>query len=203
MLHSLQRSEFLRPRERLHELLALQQIAAGVRDGSTIGTERLADMRTMAGQLQELLQRGLVRATLSAEGTSYVLSEAGQSRLRVLIVDLARELETLTESTRTLLRADLVPLTRAGVERVVLYPFGETAEMAYSLITGLGMVVTGIVDDSSRKWGIRFHDLQVQPPTAIRALSPDAVIVTSAVFQVPILAKLDAMQLDGVRIHVL
>ena len=130
MLHSLQRSEFLRPRERLHELLALQQIAAGVRDGSTIGTERLADMRTMAGQLQELLQRGLVRATLSAEGTNYVLSEAGQSRLRVLIVDLARELETLTESTRTLLRADLVPLTRAGVERVVLYPFGKTAEMA-------------------------------------------------------------------------
>ena len=30
MLHSLQRSAFLRPRERFHELLALQQIAIGV-----------------------------------------------------------------------------------------------------------------------------------------------------------------------------
>ncbi len=203
MLHSLQRSVFLRPRERFHELLALQQIAIGVRDGAQPGNDRLADQRTMAGHLQELLQRGLVAASDTADGVSYTLTDTGRKRLRMLTVDLARELESLQEATRSMVRATLVPLALEGVQRVVFYPFGETAEMAYAVVAGLGMDVIGIVDDSPRKWGARFHGLQVQPAAALPSLAPDAVLVTSAVFQEAILTKLAAMPLDGIRIHVI
>jgi hypothetical protein len=201
MLHSLQRSTFIRPRERLHELLALQQIAVGLRDGNLTGHDRLTDQRTMAGQVQELIQRGLVLATDGTSGVAYSLSASGRSRLRMLTVDLARELETLQESTRAIVRAPLVSLALDGVRRVVLYPFGETAEMTYTVVIGLGMEVVGIVDDSPRKWGVRFHGLQVQPASALLSFAPDAVLVTSAVFQEAILARLAAMPLDGIRVH--
>lgn len=203
MLHSLQRSAFLRPRERLHELLALQQIAIGVRDGNAPGSERLTDQRTMAGHVQELVQRGLAFVTPVGDDLMYALTEAGSRRLRILTVDLARELETLQEATRSLMRASLVSLALAGVQRVVLYPFGETAEMTYALVRALEMDVIGIVDDSPRKWGVRFHGLQVQPAATLTALAPDAVLVASAVFEEQILVKLAAMSLGTMRIHVL
>lgn len=203
MLHSLQRSAFLRPRERFYELLALQQIAAGVRAGSSSGNDRLADQRTLAGQLQSLLQRDLVVARDDGAVTEYILTDRGLKRLRMLTVDLARELESLKDATRAMLRASLVPLALDGVQRVVFYPFSETAEIAYEIVTGLGLEVIGIVDDSPRKWGVRFHGLQVRPADALLDVKPDAIIITSAVFHEPILAKLGAMPLDGVRIHVI
>ena len=203
MLHSLQRSAFLRPRERFHELLALQQISVGIPDGAPTGTDRLADRRTMAGHLQELVQRGLVVVTEGADSVSYTLSDSGRTRLRMLTVDLARELEALQEATRALIRGPLVALALEGVRRVVFYPFGETAEMAYAVVLGLGMEVIGIVDDSPRKWGVRFHDLQVQPAAVLTSLAPDAVLVTSAVFQDAILTRLADMPLDGIRVHVI
>jgi hypothetical protein len=203
MLHSLQRSAFLRPRERLYEMLALQQLAVGVHDGAPTGSERLADRRTMAGHLQELLQRGLIISTNNADRVQYALTDAGKRRLRMLTIDLARELESLQDATRAMIRADLVPLALDGVQRVVFYPFGETAEMAYTVVTGLGLEVVGIVDDSPRKWGVRFHGLQVLPAATLPSLAPDAVLVTSAVFQEAILTKLKALPLEGVRIHML
>ncbi len=203
MLHSLQRSAFLRPRERLYEMLALQQLALGVHDGAAAGSERIADQRTMAGHLQELLQQGLVVATNTVDRAEYALTDAGKRRLRMLTIDLARELESLQDATRAMIRAALVPLALDGVRRVVFYPFGETAEMAYTVVTGLGLDVVGIVDDSPRKWGVRFHGLQVLPATTLPSLAPDAVLVTSAVFQEAILTKLRALPLEGVRIHIL
>ena len=203
MQHSLQRSAFLRPRERLYELLALQQLAVGVGDASAPSSERLADQRTMAGQLQELVQRGLVVEANGGDTVSYALTDSGRRRLRILTVDLARELDSLQEATRAMVRATLVPLALDGVQRVVFYPFGETAEMAYTVVAGLGMQVVGIVDDSPRKWGARFHGLQVQPSAVLLELAPDAILVTSAVFEEAILSKLAAMPLDGIRIHVI
>ncbi|MCY7300067.1 MAG: hypothetical protein LH616_12755 [Ilumatobacteraceae bacterium] len=184
-------------------MLALQQVDIAAGERSAVGHDRLADQRTMAGQVQELVQRGLVLAVDSGGAVTYVLSESGRTRLRMLTIDLARELEMLQEATRALVRVNLVPLSLSGARSVALYPFGETAEMAYAVVTGLGFDVVGIVDDSPRKWGIRFHGLQVQPASALLTLAPDAVLVTSAVFQREIVAKLNAMPLAGTRIHVL
>ncbi len=184
-------------------MLALQQLALGVHDGAAAGSERIADQRTMAGHLQELLQQGLVVATNTVDRAEYALTDAGKRRLRMLTIDLARELESLQDATRAMIRAALVPLALDGVRRVVFYPFGETAEMAYTVVTGLGLDVVGIVDDSPRKWGVRFHGLQVLPATTLPSLAPDAVLVTSAVFQEAILTKLRALPLEGVRIHIL
>ena len=123
--------------------------------------------------------------------------------MHLLIVDLERELTGLHDAARELLRRHFVPLAIEGVRRVAFYPFGETAEAAYAAMDGLGFELVGIVDDSVAKQGLRFHGLRVETPSSLAALAPEAVIVTTAVFQDRIIARLAELELPGVRIHTL
>lgn len=203
MLHKLHRSSFLRPRERLYELLALYQ--ADARQGLALeaGPEAMLDQRTLAGYVANLEERNLLdRAKDSTDGR-YRLTEAGRRRLHLLIVDLARELGGLHDAARELLRRSFVPLALEGVRRVAFYPFGETAEAAFSAMDGLGFELVAIVDDAESKQGLRFHGLRVEAPDVLRERAPEVVVVTTAVFEDLIAARLQAMQLEHVRIHTL
>ena len=202
MLHKLHRSNFLRPRERLYELITLYQ--ADANEGLTLesGPEAMLDQRTMAGYVADLEERALVERA-DGEAGRYRLTTAGRRRLHLLIVDLERELTGLHDAARELLRRNFVPLAIEGVRRVAFYPFGETAEAAYAAMDGLGFELVGIVDDSVAKQGLRFHGLRVETPSSLAALAPEAVIVTTAVFQDRIIARLAELELPGVRIHTL
>ena len=202
MLHKLHRSNFLRPRERLYELITLYQ--ADAREGLTVesGPEAMLDQRTMAGYVGDLEERALLERA-EGEAGRYRLTTAGRRRLHLLIVDLERELTGLHDAARELLRRNFVPLAIEGVRRVAFYPFGETAEAAYAAMDGLGFELVGIVDDSVAKQGLRFHGLRVEAPSTLAALAPEAVIVTTAVFHDRIIARLEELPLPGVRIHTL
>lgn len=202
MLHNLHRSSFVRPRERLYELITLYQ--ADLPEGLTLscGPEAMLDARTLGGYVEDLESRGLL-ARKTEDSMRFTLTSAGRHRLRLLIVDLAGELDELRNTARTLLCRSLIPLAIAGLRRVAFYPFGETAEAAYAALDGLGFELVGIFDDAVSKEGLRFHGLRVQKPERLRLVAPEAVIVTSAVFQDRIVARLEAMQLDGILIHLL
>lgn len=204
MLHKLHRSEFVRPRERLYELLTLQ--AADSPEGLRLdgGSELLLDQRTLAGYVTDLRERGLLERASAAPdsgGARLQLTEAGRDRLHYLTVDVVRELAALHEGARDLLRRKLVPLALDGARRIAFYPFGETAEVAHSVLAPLDLELVAIVDDAPEKWNLRFHGLRVQPPAALREVRPDAVVVTTAVFRDRILARLTDMQLAGVRLQ--
>jgi hypothetical protein len=205
VLHRLLRSTFVRPRERLYELLALQE--ADSRDGLLVNgsSEALLDQRTLAGYVADLRARGLVERVSepvdSEGGTRLRLTPAGRDRLHYLTVDVVREFAALHESAQDLMRGRLVPLAMEGVRRVAFYPFGETAEVAYSVLEALELELVAIVDDSPEKWNLRFHGLLVQPPSALREAPVEAVIVTTAVFRDRILERLRAMDLGSVRLH--
>ena len=199
MLHSLLRSRFVRPREPLQELLALQQVALGHDTEAPDARDRIVDRRTLAGQLATLRERGLVR--LDAVGERYELTDAGRVRLQMLTVDLARELASLRHGTLAMFRAMLAQLALGSVQRVVLYPFGETTEIAYEAVTSLGLDVVGIVDDAVEKRGVRFRGLSVQAPEAIATLDIDAVLVTSALFRDVILERVRQLAPASVLIH--
>jgi len=201
MLHELQRSGFLRPRERLYELLTLQQADSRAGLSLKAGTEALLDHRTLVGCIAHLeAQALLVRRTVNGS-ERHTLTEAGRRRLHFLIVDFARELSGLHSAARELLRRSLIPLALDGVRTVAFYPFGETAEAAFTAMDGLGFELVAIVDDAPTKQDLRFHHLRVSPPSILRELAPDAVIVTTAVFQDRIIARLEAMELPMTRIH--
>lgn len=202
MLHRLNRSSFLRPRERLYELITLYQAEAS--DGLRLesGPEAMLDQRTVAGFVADLEERALITRA-EGEAGRYRLTTAGRRRLHLLMVDLERELTGLHDAARELLRRTFVPLAIEGIRRVAFYPFGETAEAAYTAMEGLGFELVGIVDDSEGRQGLRFHGLRVEAPSTLVALAPEAVIVTTAVFQDRILARLAELPLAGVRVHTL
>lgn len=201
MLHDLQRSGFLRPRERLYELLTLQQ--ADSREGLVVdrSNDALLDQRTLAGYVSDLESRSLLERVGRNGEARLHLTEAGRRRLHFLLVDFARELAGLHTAARELLRRSLIPLALDGVRRVAFYPFGETAEAAFTAMDGLGFDLVAIVDDAPTKQDLRFHHLRVQSPAVLEDLALDAVIVTTAVFQDRIVARLRGMSLVGARIH--
>lgn len=201
MLHELQRSRFIRPREPLHELLALQQVALASGTTAPHARDRLIDRRTLAGQLAALHERGFVRLTLNS--ADYELTDDGRVRLQMLTVDFARELAALREGTLQMLRAAAVPLVLDGVRRLVLYPFGETTEITCEAVDGLDLEVVGIVDDAPAKWGVRFRGIAVQPAVWLSTCDTDAVLVTSALFRSEILDRARALVRPGVRVHAL
>jgi DNA-binding PadR family transcriptional regulator len=203
MIHGLHRSGFLRPRERLRELIALEEAERGGGIALHGAAESLFDRRTVAGYLSELENRGLLARDENDDRRPYRLTEAGRRRLHYLLVDYVNELAALHESARDILRRSLAPLSLAGVRRVVFYPHSETAEVAYSVLESLELDLVGIVDDSPRKWETAFHDLRVKPPTELPGMRPDAVIVTTSLFEDSVVAKIRTLALDGVRIHTL
>lgn len=203
MLHKLHRSSFLRPRERLYELITLSQ--ADSREGLALdtGPEALLDQRTLAGYLADLEERQLIERTQQGADTRFRVTTAGRRRLHVLTVDLVRELAGLNNAARELLRRSFIPLALEGIRSVAFYPFGETAEAAFEAMEGLGFDLVAIVDDSVGKQGLRFHGHRVESPEMLRVCRPEAVIVTTTVFQDLIVERLCAMQLENVRIHAL
>jgi hypothetical protein len=201
MLHELQRSRFVRPREPLQELLALQHVALAYDTNGPNPRDRLVDRRTLTGQLAALQERGFVRT--AADATRYELTDDGRVRLQMLTVDFARELAALRAGTLEMLRAAAVPLVLDGVRRLVLYPFGETTEITCEAVDALGLEVIGIVDDAPSKWGVRFRGIAVQPASWLSDCETDAVLVTSALFRREILERARGLVRPGVRVHAL
>lgn len=201
VLHRLQRSSFLRPRERLYELLTLHQADSLEGLAMESGPEAMLDQRTINGYVTDLQERALLERTTDNVAPRFRLTVSGRRRLHLLIVDLARELEGLNSAARELLRRSFVPLALDGIRRVAFYPFGETAEVAFAAMEGLGFELVAIVDDAESKQGLRFHGLRVESPDVLAERTPEAVIITTAVFQELIVARLRAMQLKHVHIH--
>ena len=203
MIHQLHRTGFLRPRERLYELIALEQVERGGGTALDGASESLLDRRTIAGYLGALELRGLLTRDVSGERTSFRLTESGRRRLHYLLVDYVNELSVLHESARDLLRRSLAPLSLGGVRRVAFYPHGETAEVAFSVLSSLDLELVGIVDDAPRKWDMAFHHTRVRPPRELPSMRPEAIVVTTSVFEQRVVANVRALALDGVRIHTL
>jgi DNA-binding MarR family transcriptional regulator len=66
-----------------------------------------------------------------------------------------------------------------GVREVVLFGAAETAEVVYAAIRSSSIKVIGVVDSDVNKQGKAFERLTIQPPTTLKTLNPDAIIVTS------------------------
>ena len=123
--------------------------------------------------------------------------------MHYLLVDYVNDLAALHEGARDILRRSLAPLSLGGIRRVAFYPHGETAEVAFSVLESLDLELVGIVDDSPRKWELMFHHLRVRPPTELPQIRPEAVVVTTTLFEERIVKRVRSMALDGVRIHTL
>jgi hypothetical protein len=185
----------------MYELLVLLQ--AETPDG--IARERSRDdpwldRRALTGYTATLVEAGLLVG--EGQGSTFRLTEAGRRRLRSLMVDYVRELRNLTDGANDMLRRSLVALALEGVVRVAFFPFSETADVAAGVLPSLGLELVAVVDDDPARWGMRFHGLRVQSPDVLRDVQLDGIIITTAVFQDPIMRRIRELGLGDVRVHV-
>jgi len=197
------RNSFIRPRERLYELLTLQR--AESHGGLDLETrlDGMMDSRMIAGYVRRLVDRGYLAESDGKGAPRFRITRDGKRRLQYLLVDFVNELTTVREHARSLFRASLLPLALDHVRRVALYPASETAEAVFPALDALGLELVAVVDDSPQKWGALFHEHRIQPPAALRDLELDAVLVATVVFQDQIAKKIRKLRLRNVRVHVL
>lgn len=204
MFHRVHRSTFLRPRERLNELMVLFHVSTNRGAPESAQVDSFLGRRTLAGFIGALVERGLLDRRIGAEGEHLALTNAGRRRLRYLLVDYARELHQLVEGSHDLYRSSLAKLALDGVRRVAFYPASETAEVAAPLLGAMDLDLVAVVDDSPSRWGLPFVlGLRVERPEILRDLQLDAIIIATAMFEDAILEAVTRLQLPGVRVHLL
>jgi hypothetical protein len=201
VLFQLRRAEFLRPRWRLNELLALESVEVAGGRFDSLPLDDAFDRRTFSGYLSDLREQGLLERADEEDTGSLRLTDSGRKRLNYLLVDFMREMIQLHGAAEDILRRRLISLPLEGVHRVAFYPFSETAEVAFSVLESLDLELVGVVDDSPSKWGLQFHHLTVRPPSSLKALQPDAIVITTSIFRDEIFAKLEVMDLGDVKIQ--
>ena len=202
-LFEFSRNSFLRPRERLYELLTLQRAESHAGLDLEAEADGMMDSRMIAGYVRRLAERGYLEESSVGGRPRFTITAAGRRRLQYLLVDFVNELTTVREQARALFRSSLLPLALDKVRRVALYPASETADAVLPALDPLGLELVAVVDDSPQKWGALFHGHRVQPPAALKTLQLDCVLVATAAFQEQIVRKIKELPLRGVRVHVL
>jgi len=202
-LFEFSRTGFIRPRERLYELLTLQRVESHGTVDLSIDADGMMNARMVAGYVRRLAERGYLAESSEHGSQQYAITSSGRRRLRYLLVDFVNELTAVREQARALFRTSLLPLALDEVRRVAFYPAGDTAEAVFPALTALGFELVAIVDDSPQKWGRLFHGHRVQPPESLKDVRIDAIIVTTVVFQEQAVKRIRELSLPGVRVHLL
>ena len=153
--------------------------------GERISQRKLAERLNISVALlnrcvRELERRGYVRVAdrqvrpflyqLTPEGESFRLTET-YHRHNWIVVRFTR-LERRVRARMAKLKAD-------GVNTIVCYGAGEILLLAQRCAESIGLQVIGAVDDDQAKHYVVTNGFQIQPPSALDTLQPDAVLLTN------------------------
>ena len=130
--------------------------------------------------LNDMIEAGYVRVfNRTVRPYAYKVTDDGKRYQRRLSLEHYSRILSSLQRLEQRIRSTLGDLRRRGVNRVVFYGAGEVMEATYRVACEVGLQVVGVVDDDAGKQGLRKAGLVVQPPSAINALEPDAVLVTT------------------------
>jgi len=101
------------------------------------------------------------------------------------------------------IQATLRELKDRGVERVVFYGAGDVMEATYRVARSVGLQVVGVVDDDWAEQDQGKSGLTVEPPSAIKELEPDAVLITTLRHTEEIQVKIESLLRSSVKVWVL
>lgn len=110
---------------------------------------------------------------------SYHLTTAGHRELIESLIQYSADVIRLYGIAKQEFAKLIGKFYEEGIRQVVLFGAAETAEVVYAAIRSSSISVIGVVDSDVNKQGKAFERLTIQPPTAIKTLNPDAIIVTS------------------------
>ena len=194
---------FFKPSKQYHLLSVLTEIE---RQPSTtqraLGQQALVSSTMVNNYISEMEIEGFVTANGSTNRNfNYHLTVAGVNRRNELFFQCSREIIQFYGSMKQEFKSRLEEHYKSGIRRVVLFGAAETGELLYITSKGTGIEVIGIVDNDTNKHGKKVLDMVIQPPSAIGALKPDAVIITSFGHMDEIFGQVKHLESEGVKVR--
>lgn len=177
----LERATFLSPARPLRELWLLMALGHDEHSSQHRLARRVGLSPARVNEyLRDLEERGWVAREGDTNRTiRYHLTDDGRAARRDAFLSFCGEMVRLYGHTKLPFRAALSELAARGYKRLVLFGAAETCEMVAAAARGLPVEVAGIVDGDPSRIGTWVGGHRVEAPSAIPALEPDAVLITS------------------------
>ncbi len=154
--------------------------------------------------IKELTKDGLLTVSgTSNRSMAYHLTPKGKECLSQNFLSFSAEIVQFYASVRKEIVKILSESYQEGIRTIVLYGASDTAEIVYSAIQKTELVVTGVVDNDSKKTGKMFFGSMIQSPSRINEIRPDALIVTSFARQNEIIDALEDKINKNIQIKVI
>ncbi len=189
-------------RMRALELALLDQI----KGGDHVSQRTLADaLGLVPSRVNRILRRlregGLVRiANHRVRPFAYRLTKKGEAYRKRLVHERFDRVAGRIREMKAHIERRIADLVSRGIQRVVCYGSGEVLEVVAPIARAAGMTILGAVDDDPAKQGTRRAGMLVRAPSAIAALNPDAVLITTFRHAGQIKRRLQAEGVRGVEL---
>ena len=194
-------AQFIRPTAQLYELAILSEIGSGYAVEATIPFAAV-DEAARHAFWASLLERELIEIVSEGRGgPTYRVTTAGERRLTHLLVDFLRELAGIADVAATHFRRRFAAMYVEGVRRVAFYPIGETANAAVLELARAGLTLVAAIDDDDRRWGEPFGGVRIAGRDGLAEAKPDAVVITTPVFQDAIRRRIEETGIADLRVY--
>lgn len=116
----------------------------------------------------------------TVKSVTYHVTPSGAQLLETLQRELVDEMVGMFAAAKEHLRDRILSQAPADMQRVVIYGTGHLAQLVFHALKRSGVGVVGICDDDIEAIGQEFCGRQVLSLSAIRELSPKAVVVADS-----------------------
>jgi DNA-binding MarR family transcriptional regulator len=193
---------FLTPTKKYRRLSVL----LAIHNTPRISQHRMADLTHLSSSMvnnyiKELHKEGLITITGKTNRTQrYDLTPAGRQELISLLLSYSSEIIQLYTGAKRELAGRLHSMQKQGIQTVILFGAGETAEVVLAAMKTTKLILRGVVDSDPEKQGMAFNGVTVQSPETLADIQADAVLITSFGRQEEIYAYIRNVMGDGIGV---
>lgn len=195
--------EFLQPTPTFRELMILLEIEKNSRISQNTLAQRVGLAPSMVNNyIKGLTERGIVEVKgKNQRCLCYSLTSKGLDQRAVLLSSYMIETIKLYKNAKAEFKIRLSNLIKEGLNRVIFYGAGETAEVVFPVAEELGFNVVAVVDNNPRKQGQEFAGRIILNPSHIERIRPDGVIITSMGYHHQIYESIKHLEEQGIKVR--
>jgi DNA-binding MarR family transcriptional regulator len=165
-----------------HDIHALRILEEIEKDSSQSQRELARKLNISLGLVNSFIKRlahkGYFKiTTIPKNRARYIVTPKGFAEKTRLTYEFIQYSFRFYKTARGKLKTLLNTLENGGARSVVFYGAGDLAEIAYVSLEETNLELVGVVDDF--KSGEKFLGLTIMPPSILRRLKYDKIIVTS------------------------
>jgi predicted transcriptional regulator len=193
---------FMRPSRELREFYILRAVENNPSASQRhIAREARVSSTMVNNYLGEMVSREWIDiAGETNRSYEYRITDQGRRRKSDLLFQISKEVVRMYAMMKQDFAGRMRRLASEGVRRVVLFGASETGELALAASAEAGLQIVGIVDNDPLKHGKSVGSLQVEPPAAIAARRPDAVLIASHGHADEMEQQVRPLESQGIRI---